>query len=257
MPEHSGRQTTESREQRITAAFVGLTDTLTDDFDIVDYLCGLTGHCVDLLPVTAAGVLLADHSGRLRAVTASDEVTRLRELLEAQDDAGPCLSCFRSGAPIANASLDPATTRWPAFAARARDSGYAITHALPLRLRRTVVGALNLFADTPDPLADPDLDLGLAMAEAATIGILRRRALSHGVEAAGRLQQDLTSRVVIEQAKGILAERMQIHVDDAFAVLCEHARNHNLLLPTVAHAVVEGSRLGSPLSDPARADTRQ
>jgi hypothetical protein len=246
MSEHRGKQATESREQRVTAAFVGLSDTLADDFDIVDYLCVLAGHCVELLPVTAAGVLLADRTGQLRAMAASDEAARLLELLEVQNDEGPCLSCFRSGTPITNASLDAATTRWPVFAAHARDNGYAIAHALPLRLRRTVIGALNLFADTSDPLTDADLDLGRAMAGAATIGILRRRALTRGAEATAHLQQSLTSRIAIEQAKGVLAERMQIHVDDAFAVLREYARSHNLLLSTVAHAVAQGDELDSP-----------
>jgi len=254
MPEHSGNQAVEGRERRIAAAFVELADTLADDFDIVGYLCVLTGLCVELLPIKAAGVLLADHSGQLRAMAVSDEASRLLELLEMQNDEGPSLSCFRSGALIANASLDPATTRWPAFAARARSSGYAITHALPLRLRHTVVGVLNLFADTPDPLGRPDLDLVRSMAEAATIGILHQRAFVRGVETTVQLQHALTSRIVIEQAKGVLAERMQIPAEEAFAVLRAHARNHNLRLSTVAQAVAEGGDLGSPHSDPAPAD---
>jgi hypothetical protein len=247
MPEHHGKQATNTREQGIVAAFVRLTDTLADDFDIVDYLGVLTRHCVDLLPVAAAGVLLADHTGQLHAMAASDDVARLRELLEMQNDEGPCLSCFRTATSLTNVTLDAAATRWPVFAARARDSGYAMTHALPLRRRHTVVGALNLFGEMSDPLTGPDLDLGRAMADIATIGVLRQRAIMRGIETTAHLQQALTRRMAIEQAKGALAERRQIPVDDAFEVLCEYARDHNLLLSTVARAVAEGRDLGSAM----------
>lgn len=251
MREHDVQQTTESREQRIADILVALSDTLADDFDIIDYLCVLTARCVELLPVAAAGVLLGDHGGQLHPLAASDEVARLLELFEVQNDEGPCLDCFRSATPVINGVLDAAGTAWPTFAARARDSGYAITHALPLRLRDTVVGALNLFAATPEPLADADVDLGRSLAEAAAIGILHQRAAVRGAAATDQLQRALTSRIVIEQAKGVLAERMQIHVDDAFTVLRDHARRHNLLLSEVALAVAEGADLDSP-NDPIR-----
>ena len=251
MREHDVQQSAESRQRRIADTFVALSDTLADDFDVIDYLCVLTARCVELLPVAAAGVLLGDHGGQLHPLAASDEVARLLELFEVQNDEGPCLDCFRSGTPVVNAGLDEAGTAWPAFAARARDSGYAITHALPLRLRDTVVGALNLFAATPEPLADADVDLGRSLAEAAAIGILHQRAAARGAAATGQLQRALTSRIVIEQAKGVLAERMRIHVDDAFTVLRGHARRHNLLLSEVASAVAEGADLDSP-NDPIR-----
>ena len=251
MRKHDVEQSAESREQRIADTFVALSDTLADDFDIIDYLGVLTRRCVELLPVAAAGVLLGDHRGQLHPLAASDEVARLLELFEVQNDEGPCLDCFRTGTPVINAGLDAAVTPWPAFAACARDSGYAITHALPLRLRDTVVGALNLFADTPEPLTAADVDLGRSLAEAAAIGILHQRAVAHAGEATIMLQRALTSRIVIEQAKGVLAERMQIHVDDAFTVLRAHARRHHLLLSELARAVTEGADLNSP-NDPAR-----
>lgn len=236
--------TGEGRERRITAAFVELTGALGDDFDIVVYLCVLTRLCVGLLSVTAAGVLLADDSGRLLATATSDESTRLLGLIEADDEEGLGPPCFRSGVPVANAGLDPAATRWSRLSAHARACGYTTAHALPMRLRHTVVGTLFLFAETADLLADADFDLGRAMAEAATLKILNQRTLACGVEATAQLQQALTSRIVIEQAKGILAERMQIHVDEAFAALRGHARDHNLPLSAVARAVAEGDDLG-------------
>ena len=249
MPEHDGKSTTARREQRIADTFVALTDTLADDFDIIDYLCVLTRSCVELLAVTAAGVLLADHRGQLHPMAASDEVTGLLELFETQNDEGPCLDCYRSGTLITNATLDADATVWPAFAARARDNGYAITHALPLQNRHAVIGALNLFADIPDPLPDPELDLGRSLAEAATIGILHQRAAARGAATTSQLQHALTSRIVIEQAKGVLAERMQIHVDKAFTVLRAHARNHNQRLSEVARMVAEGADLDNAQDD--------
>ena len=246
MREHDMEKFTESREQRIADTFVALSDTLADDFDIIDYLGVLTRRCVELLPVAAAGVLLGDHRGQLHPLAASDEIARLLELFEVQNDEGPCLDCFRTGTPVINAGLDAAATPWPTFAARARDSGYAITHALPLRLRETVVGALNLFADSPEPLTAPDVDLGRSLAGAAAIGILHQRAIADAGEATIMLQRALTSRIVIEQAKGVLAERMQVHIDDAFAILRAHARSHHLPLSELARAVAEGADLDKP-----------
>lgn len=251
MREHDLEQSTESREERIADAFVVLCATLADDFDIIDYLCVLTSRCVELLPVAAAGVLLGDHGGQLHPLAASDEIARLLELFDVQNDEGPSLDCFRSGTPVINAGLDAAATTWPTFAARARDSGYALTHALPLRLGHRTVGALNLFADTAEPLTDTDLDLVRSLADAAASGISHQRTVTLGGETTGRLQRALTNRIVIEQAKGVLAERMQVHVDDAFTVLRDHARGHNLLLSELARAVAEGADLERP-NDPIR-----
>ena len=248
--EHDVEQTAESREQRIAGTFAALSDTLADDFDIIDFLGALTRRCVDLLPVAAAGVLLGDHGGQLHPLAASDEIARLLELLEMQNDEGPCLDCFGSGTPVINGDLDAAGTAWPAFAAHARASGYQITHALPLQFGDTVVGALNLFGCTLEPLGRADVDLGRSLAEAAVGGISHQRAVARGGEAALQLQlqlqRALTSRILIEQAKGVLAERMQVHVDDAFAVLRDHARRHHQPLSELARAVAEGGDLEGP-----------
>lgn len=249
MRAHDVEQITESRERHIADTFVALSDTLADDFDIIDYLCVLTRSCVELLPVAAAGVLLADHRGQLHPLAATDEIARLLELFEVQNDEGPCLDCVRSGVPVVNGRLDAADTPWPVFAARARAGGYATAHALPLRLRDTVVGALNLFAATPEPLAAADVDLGRSLADIAAIGILHQRAIAHAGVATNQLQGALTSRIVIEQAKGAIAERMQVDMDEAFAILRAHARKHNLPLSELARAVAQGANLKSP-NDP-------
>lgn len=242
MPEYAQERTSAER-RRITDTFVELADTLGEEFDIVRHLQVLADRCVELLPVTAALVLLAGRDGRLRPAAAFDgpvQRSTLSTISRTSDEPGPCADCARSRAMITNASLDAAMTRWPEFAARARDCGYAITHAIPMRCRDTVVGVLNLFSAAPDLVGDADLGLGQAMADLAAIGIVRRRALAHGAETASRLREALDGRILIEQATGILAERMSLPLDDAFAMLRDRTRRSDLSLPDVARAVVEG-----------------
>jgi hypothetical protein len=230
-----------NRERRVADTFVELADTLVDEFDVIDFLYVLTTRCVELLGVSAAGVLLADPRGHLQAAASSGEEARLVELFEVQHDEGPCLDCYRSGEPVVNADLGEASTLWPRFATQARAAGFVVTHALPLRLRRTVIGALNLFADTHAPLAPDERTLGQAMADAATIGILQHRAVQDGSQVSARLQEALNSRILIEQAKGVLAERHGIHIDEALSMLRNYAHTHDQLLSNVAHVVVEGT----------------
>jgi GAF domain-containing protein len=229
--------------RRLTEVFVELADILTEGFDVVGYLGVLASRCVELLPVASAGVLMADHDGRLRPAAASDEPAWLLVLWQAQRGEGPCLDCSRSGSGIANVALDAATTRWPDFAAQARGYGYARTHAIPMRQRAALAGILALFSATPEPLGEADLGLGQALADVTAVGIAQRRAMARGAEATSQLREALSSKILIEQAKGILAERMQLHVDDAFAVLRNYARQSNRPLPAVARAVVEGGHV--------------
>src|SRR5271155_4646029 len=135
--------------QLLADAFVELTDTMVADFDVIDFLHVLTDRSVQLLDVSAAGLLLADPRGELRVVAASSEAARLLELFPLQNDQGPCLDCFRSGGPVAAADLAAAATRWPRFAAAAQQAGFAAVQALPMRLRDQVIGALNLFRAEP------------------------------------------------------------------------------------------------------------
>jgi GAF domain-containing protein len=225
----------------VAETFVELADTLVDEFDVIDFLSVLTGRCVELLEVSAAGVLLVGEHGQLQPVASSDEAALLVELFELQSDDGPCLKSYRSGEPLVNMGVDASEVLWPLFAARVRAAGFVMVHALPLRLRRTVIGALNLFGASARPLADDELALAQAMADAATIGILQQRAVQRGEQVSAQLQGALTSRVLIEQAKGVLAERRRIHVDEAFAVLRGYARDRNLLLSELAAAVVNGT----------------
>jgi ANTAR domain/GAF domain len=239
------------REQRLAETFVELADTLVADFDVIDFLQVVAGRCVELLGVAASGMVLAEASGSLVTVAASDERARLLELFEIQNDEGPCRDCYRLGSAVVNVDLAGARERWPRFAPHAINAGFASANALPLRLRNQVIGSLNLFHAGSGGLGGEELRLAQALADAATIGILQQRTIRHGEVVAAQLQAALTSRVVIEQAKGVLAERMQISTDDAFGVLRTAARSRNRLLSELAHEVASGAEGAAELLDPS------
>ena len=226
-----------SREEQLAEAFVEAADTLVDDFDVIEFLHTLAQRCVTLLEIDAAGLMLADQRGALHATAASAENARLLELFELQTDAGPCLDAFRTGEPVVNADLHANEHRWPRFAEAAEAAGYVSVHALPLRLRSTVIGALNLFCAQLGSLSEEDIRTGQALADVATIGILAQRNLQQAELLTTQLQTALNSRVIIEQAKGVLAERHQITVDEGFALLREYSRSRNRLLSDVARDV--------------------
>jgi ANTAR domain/GAF domain len=251
------------REQRLAETFVELADTLVADFDVIEFLQVLVSRCVELLEVAAAGLVLADQSGSLVTVGASDERARLLELFEVQSDEGPCRDCYALATAVVNADLDGARTRWPRFAPRAIEAGFSSANALPLRLRSQVVGSLSLFHSGRGRLEAEQLRLAQALADAATIGILQQRTIRHGEVAAAQLQAALTSRVVIEQAKGVLAERLQISTDEAFGLLRAAARSNNWLLSELARDVANGAAdmeqllASSHPRDPAKAAKSQ
>jgi transcriptional regulator with GAF, ATPase, and Fis domain len=230
-------------ERQLAEAFVALADTLVDDFDVVDFLHELTVRCAQVLGVSAAGVLLTDQRGALRVVAASTEQTRLLELLQSQTDQGPCPECFHTGRPVAVADLSTSTAsrRWPRFVAEARQIGFASVHALPMRLRTDVIGALNLFDAQPGALDGDTIRLAQALADVATIGLLQARAIHQRDTLAEQLQTALNSRVVIEQAKGVIAERRHVDMDQSFTLLRGTARTSNRRLSELARAVVDGS----------------
>ncbi len=227
------------REERLAEAFVDLADTLVDDFDVLDFLHSLATHCIALLDVDEAGLMLADGSGRLVVAASSTEQVRLLELFEVQNDEGPCLDCYASGEPVVvdDLAADQPPT-WPRFGAEATAAGFRSVVALPLRLRSETIGALNLFRAEPGALVEEDRSLAQALADVATIGILQERGSSRRELLARQLQEALSSRIVIEQAKGVLAERAGVHVDAAFQLLRGFARSHGLPLSEVARQVV-------------------
>ena len=228
-----------TRERDFASAFVDLADTLVDDYDVLDFLHGLATHCVDLLDVDAAGLMLADREGVLRVAASSSEQVRLLELFELQNEEGPCLECFGSGEAVSGDNLTEAQRqRWPRFGVAATRAGFHSVLALPLRLRSETIGALNMFRRAEGPLGDPDRRLAQALADVATIGILQERGSRRRDLLARQLQAALSSRVVIEQAKGVIAERRGLHVDEAFELMRGYARSRSEKLSDVAGRVV-------------------
>ncbi len=222
----------------LSDTFVELADTMVADFDVIDFLHLLTDRTVALLGASAAGVVLADPRGELRVAAASSEQAQLLELLQLQNDQGPCLECFRTGRPVTATDLAGQAQRWPRFAHATLAAGFATVEALPMRLRDQVVGALNLFRAAPGPFDLADLRIAQALADVATIGLLHERNLRRRETVAEQLQAALNSRVVIEQAKGKLAERLGIDMDRAFTMLREYARNTNQHMTDVARDFV-------------------
>jgi transcriptional regulator with GAF, ATPase, and Fis domain len=228
-------------DQRVRETFVQLADTLVADYDVIDFLDMLALRAVDLLDVTACGLVLVDHHQVLNLVAASSEQTRLLELFQLQNSEGPCLDCYTSGVPVQCADLAQVAERWPLFAAAAIETGYTSVQALPMRLRDSTIGAMNLFSAESGTLDAEAIAIGQALADVATIGILHERALRRQEEIAGQLQGALNSRILIEQAKGVLAERLGISVDEAFTALRAYARSGNHKLRDVATSVIDGS----------------
>jgi serine phosphatase RsbU (regulator of sigma subunit) len=229
------------REALLARTLVELADTLVDDFDVVELLFLLTDRCVDVFDVAAAGLMLVAPDGELRVMASSSEAMRLLELFELQSEEGPCLDCYRTGEAVVNQDLARADGRWPRFALEALDAGFHSVHALPMRLRGTVVGALNLFRSDPGRMRPADVDAAQALADVATIALLQHRAVRDSQVVNEQLHHALNSRIVIEQAKGMVAERRGLDVDHAFAALRNHARHHGVRLVDLAHDLIAGT----------------
>jgi len=235
------------REALLARTFVELADTLVDDFDVVDLLTLLVDRCVDVLAVAAAGLMVVAPDGDLRVMASSSEAMRVLELYELQSQEGPCLDCHRTGRPVVNQDLESVNGRWPRFAPVALAAGFHTAHALPMRLRGAVVGALNLFTIESGDMREADLDVAQALADVATIAILQHRAALEAQVLNEQLSHALNSRVVIEQAKGMFAEREGVNMEQAFLTLRYHARNHNLRLVDVANDLINGTLAASAL----------
>jgi len=228
------------REAMLARALVELADTLVADFDVVDLLTLLADRCVDVLDVGAAGLMLASPDGDLRVMASSSEAMRVLELFELQSREGPCLDCYRTGQPVVNEDLTTGNARWPRFGPEALAAGFGSVQALPMRLRGTVIGALNLFHLERVEIRQADIDAAQALADVATIAILQHRAAIQAQVVVEQLNAALNSRILIEQAKGMTAERLGLDMERAFSALRSHARNHNLRLVDVARDITEG-----------------
>jgi GAF domain-containing protein len=229
-----------NRQALTATTFVEIVDTLVDDFDVIEVLTVLTSRSVELLQASAAGILLADTDGQLRVIGASTEEVGLLELFQIQNDQGPCLDCFHTGRVVSNDDMSSASN-WPQFAAESLRSGFPAVCAVPLRLKDLILGCLNLFMSEPVGLSDSEIALAQALADVASIAIVQDMATREAAIREGHLQHALNSRIVIEQAKGMIAERAHVDMDDAFARMRAYARNNNRGLTDIAEGLVAGT----------------
>lgn len=241
---------------RLVAVCVELADTLAADFDLIEFLHGLVDRCVELLDISAVGLMLGDGRGRLRVMASSAEEMRLLELFQLKNNQGPCLECYRAGAAVDEPDLAAATDRWPLFAPEAVRTGLRAAHALPMRLRTQTVGALNLFHVDPGGLRPAHTQVAQGLVDVATIGLVQVRLGHRGQILFDQLRTALDARIVVEQAKGILAEHRGITPAEAFAMLRRHSRDNSGRLTDLAHAVIEGApEAAGVLADTEPADT--
>jgi hypothetical protein len=221
------------RETRVLAAVVALVDSLLENFDVVEMLTELTEHCAQLLDVASAGLLLRDPLGQLHLMAATSEKTHELELFQLQAEEGPCLDCYATGQPISVADLPAAAQRWPRFVPAATEAGFGSVHAVPMRAGGVVLGALGLFGTRTGELNDADLLVAQTLSHIACVAILQENPPTPAT-VIPRLRTALISRVVVEQAKGYLRERLDVSIEDAFKLLRRHARSHSDHLTEVA-----------------------
>lgn len=229
---------TQTREHRLVDTFVSLTDTLVADYDVVDLLQTLVDEATKLFDASAAGILLVNDDQVLEVVASTSERSTFIGLLQLNAGEGPCVEAFATGRAVSVVDVAEMQRRWPLFAAASRESGYASVHSIPLRLRDTTLGSMNLFRETEGALNEDDARAAQALTDVATISILQQRVVEHATIAQDQLQRALDSRVVIEQAKGFLAHTRQVDMDEAFRILRDHARSHRAPLGDVARAVI-------------------
>ena len=225
--------------ERLSKIFVEVADTLVDDFDLVDFLHMLTVRTADLVGASAVGLLLADQRGHLRFMAASDENARLLEIFQVQVSEGPCFDAYRGAEAVVNSDLKIESSRWPEFTKKALAVGFHSVHAFPMRVRREVIGALNVFgSNVGGALDEVDVQIVQALTDVAAIGILQERAVRRGEVLTEQLQGALNSRIAIEQAKGAISQAYGISIDAAFNTLRGYARQNNRKLTEVAREVL-------------------
>jgi GAF domain-containing protein len=229
-----------TRTEQLFDTFATLADTLVAGYDVIDLVQNLVANCRDLLDVTSAGILLLGSDDTLEVIASTSEANRLVEIMELDADAGPCLEAFRTGSVVSVPDIDIDIDRWPVFCATAKAEGIHSVYAIPLRLRDTTIGTLNLMRDQRGELNQHDIRAAQALADVATVGILQERAIRDATLIRDQLQKALSSRIVIEQAKGIVAEIDQVSMEAAFERIRHYARTQRVSLNSVAHRLVAG-----------------
>jgi GAF domain-containing protein len=232
---------TKSRAERVSAAFVKMTDALIADYDVLGLLHALAEAAVDLLDAADAGLLLADPHGELQLLASTSERSQLVEILQLQAGSGPCVECYRTGSVVAVGDIPAMTGRWPEFQAAALSQGFRSVHAIPMRVSGRTIGAMGLFRDKPGLLSSEDAAIGQALVDVATISIMQERAIRETAMVNEQLQRALNSRVLVEQAKGVIAYTAQVSMEEAFGRLRSFARSNNQSLQETAARVIDQS----------------
>jgi GAF domain-containing protein len=229
-----------SRDALVARVFVELADSLVEDFDVIDLLTVVTFRCVEVLGADAAGLLLANSDGQIRLVAASSDEVQLLEVIALQSHEGACYESFHTGASVGVNDLQHAIARWPIFASAALAMNFRAVHALPLRMRGAVVGVLGLFHSQVDGFRPDDLVIAQAFADVATVSVLQHRAVLEHQTVSGQLKNALDTRVVIEQAKGVIAGQTGWPMEKAFDSMRRFARANRKKLVDVAAGVIDG-----------------
>lgn len=227
-----------SREEKVNDAFVAMTDALMKDYDVVDLLSTLLNACADVLKVDAGGILLADASGELELVASSSEEAEVVETIIIAAGAGPCIDCYTTGAPVSVVDITAVADKWPRFHKVALEQGFLSTFAVPMRLRDEVIGVMNLLSSSRGELSVSDERIAQALADIAVLGILHERNFRNPFAIKEQLHLALDTRILIEQAKGVIAQGESYSMTDAFNALRDYARAQGLTLRAVAEATV-------------------
>jgi GAF domain-containing protein len=238
------------RETRISAAFVAVADTLTTDFDVVDLLHTLVQECVEILGMKAGGLMLVDGAGELQLMTSTSEAATFVEVMQLAAASGPCIDCFTGGVAVSVSDIEDPGSLWPEFSSAALAQGFHSALATPMKLRGRIIGTMNLFGPTVGEVDVRDAAVAQALADVATIGILQERVVREGHLIEEQLHRALDSRILIEQAKGVIANSLTLNMDDAFGLLRKYARDGNLTIRSVAQRVSDREL---PVQDIARA----
>jgi len=228
-----------TRASLVSGAFVKLADALVGEYDVLDVLHTLVEQSVELLDANAAGLLLADQNGELQVLASTSEESQLVEMLQSQAGVGPCIDAFRSGTVVTLNDIAADAGRYPEFQAAALSQGFQSVHAIPMRFRPNTIGALNLFRHEKGVLTEEDAAIGQALADVATISLLQERTVRENTAVNEQLQRALNSRVLIEQAKGVIAQRSQVDMNEAFQRLRSYARSHNEAMHVSAENVIK------------------
>lgn len=241
----------ELRETRITSAFVSVASILTTDFDAVELLHTLVTDCVEILDMEAGGLLLVDGAGELQLMTSTSEAAEFVEVMQLAADSGPCIECYNNGVAVSVSDIDDENSKWPDFMRVALAQGIHSALATPMKLRGKVIGTLNLFAERTGHVSARDAAVAQALADVATIGLLQERVIreSHIIEE--QLHRALDSRVMIEQAKGVIAGSLSVSMDDAFALIRKYSRDRNLTIRTVAESISDRETSAQEIAAPA------